>query len=78
MTIPGHRGGGDPPRHRSCDTSQISGEMCALGLLSPYAREVNTTGIRIFLVRKRGRPSVALALGFLLIVRLLLVLKGYL
>ena len=28
------------------------------------------------IVRKRGRPSVALALGFLLIARLLLILKG--
>ena len=30
------------------------------------------------IVRKRGRPSDALALGFLLIARLLLILKGYL
>ena len=29
--------GGDPPRHRSRDTSLIGGEMRALGLLLPYA-----------------------------------------
>ena len=46
--------------------------MHALGLLLPYVGEgKNTTGIRTFLVRKRGRPSVALALGFLLIARLI-------
>ena len=33
------RGGGDPPRHMSRDTSVIGGEMHALGLLLPYARE---------------------------------------
>jgi len=31
--------GGDPPRHRSRDTSFISGEMRTLGLLLPYAVE---------------------------------------
>ena len=31
--------GGDPPRHRSLDTSVSSGEMRALGLLLPYAEE---------------------------------------
>ena len=30
--------GGDPPRHRSCDTRQIGGEMRALGLLGPMLR----------------------------------------
>ena len=29
--------GGDPLRHRSCDTSVIGGEMRAIGLLLPYA-----------------------------------------
>ena len=50
--------------------------MHALGLLLPYAkgREANNTGIRTFLVRKRGRPSVALALGFSLIACFILIL----
>ena len=30
--------GGDPPRHRSCDTRQIVGEMHALGLVGPMRR----------------------------------------
>ena len=34
-TIPGRRGGGDPPHHRSRDTSFIGGEMHALGLIGP-------------------------------------------
>ena len=33
------RGGGDPLRHRSCDTSLIGGGMHSLGLLLPYAGE---------------------------------------
>ena len=55
--------GGDPPRRRSCDTSFIGGELRALSLVGPMPR-LNTHGIRTFLVRKRGRPSVALASGF--------------
>ena len=67
VTILGRRGG-DPPRHRSSDTSVIGGEMRAWSTIALFrGRKVNTTGIRTFLVRKRGRPSIALALGFLLI-----------
>ena len=38
---------------------------------------VNTHGLRTFFMRKHGRPSIAHALGFSLIARLLLILKGY-
>ena len=38
--------------------------MCAWSTLTLCrGREVNSTGIRSFFMRKRGRPSVALALG---------------
>ena len=36
VNVSGRRGG-DPPRHRSRDTSLIGEEMRALGLLLPYA-----------------------------------------
>ena len=38
VTIPGRRGRGDPPCHRSRDTSFIGGELCALGLVGPMPR----------------------------------------
>ena len=38
VTISGRRGG-DPPHHRSHDTSVIGGDMHALDLLLPYAGE---------------------------------------
>ena len=38
VTIPGQRGGGDPPRHRSRDTSFIGRELRALGLVGPMLR----------------------------------------
>ena len=73
--------GGDPQRNRSCDTSVIGREMRVLGLLLPLCRgrNVNTDNIRSFFMCRYGRPSVAHALSFSLIARLILIiLKGYL
>ena len=35
VTIPGRRGGGDPPHHRSRDIRHIGGVMRALSLIGP-------------------------------------------
>ena len=70
MTKTGRRGGGP--------TSVIGGEMHALSLALCRNLTVNTHGLRTFFMRKHGWPSVALVLGFFIIARLLLILKGYL
>ena len=52
-------------------------DACARSTLALCrGREVNTTGIRTFLVRKRGRPNVALALVFFAYSVLIIDFKG--
>ena len=55
VTIPGRRGGGDPPRHRSREPSFIGGEFRALGLVGPMPRlkRKNTRKTHLFSVRTR-------------------------
>ena len=72
VTVSGRReGGGTHKRHRLRDERARS----TLALCRDLT--VNTHGLRTFFMRKHGRPSVAHALGFLLIARLILILKGY-
>jgi len=72
VTVSGRRGGGTHKRHQRRDARARS----TLALCRDLT--VNTHGICTFFLRKDGRPSVALALVFLLIAHLLLILKGYL
>ena len=63
--------GGTHKRHRRSDARARS----TLALCRDLT--VNTHRLRTFFMRKQGRPSVAHALGFLLLACLVLILKGY-
>ena len=60
--------GGDPPRHRSCDTRQIGRDMRALGLVGPMPR-LNSKYTRNpqLIEYIHGRPIYGHDDGFLLI-----------